>query len=311
MIKKMPIYYGVRPLLPGLLLFLAGFAFAQEGAQTLYSHRFQNGTRLYHESRWQESAAEFRAAQESAGNPRDRSEALYWVIMTELASADYGSALRDMDILEKSGTSRSADIVYHRARAYYYLGYYEDSIAQFKRYNDSIRAFDRESVDRKAAAYFWMGECLYSMGQLEEAEKFYSWVLAKYPASPKVDVSSYRIDLIKRKKIETELLSLLKWSHEESLRTSEENQLKIKTYENTLNSYQRRVSELTQESRMNDLEESNAEYQRKLSEAENRISLLEGELTQSNINNLERARQLRNEAHLELQALENSRGGSQ
>jgi tetratricopeptide (TPR) repeat protein len=231
--------------------------------------------------------------------------------MAELAAADYRSALRDMDELEKAGTSRSADIVYHRARAYYYLGYYEDSIAQFKRYNDSIRAADRESTDRKAAAYFWMGECLYSMGQLEEAEKFYSWVLAKYPASPKVEISSYRMDLIKRKKIETELLSLLKWSHEESLRTSEENQLKIKTYENTLNAYQKRVTDLSQGSRVIDLEESNAEYQRKLSEAERRISLLEGELAQNNNSNLERAKQLRNEAHWELQALENNKRGSQ
>jgi len=137
-------------------------------------------------------------------------------------------------------------MAYHRARAYYNQGYFEDALICFKRYNDSVPAGDNEAADRKAAAFFWMGECLYSMGQFGEAEKFYSWVVAKYPNSPKVEVSGYRIDLIKQKKIEAELLSLLRWSHEESLRNSEENQRKIRTYENTLNAYQRRIAELTQ-----------------------------------------------------------------
>jgi len=84
------------------------------------------------------------------------------------------------------------------------------------------------------------------MGQFDEAEKFYLWVISRYPESPKIEVSSYRIDLIKQKKIEIELLTLLRWSHEESLRNSEEYQRRIRTYEHTLNSYQRRIAELTQ-----------------------------------------------------------------
>ena len=91
-----------------------------------------------------------------------------------------------------------------------------------------------------------MAECLFAMGQFEDAERFYSWVLASYPESPKREVSSYRIDLIKQKKIESELLALLQWSHEESLRTSEDYQRRMRTYEFTINSYQRRIAELTQ-----------------------------------------------------------------
>ena len=231
----------------GLLLLTAEFSIAQESAR-LYTGRFQNGARLYREARWQEAAAEFRYAQEIAENPDDWEQALYWVILTELASADYGSALRDMDELERfaPNSAYTRDMVYHRARAYFNNGYFEDSLVLFKRYNDSITSNDPESADRKAAAFFWMGECLYSMGQFDEAEQFYTWVISRYPESPKVEVSSYRIDLIKQKKIEIELLALLRWSHEESLRTSEEYQRRIKTYENTLNAYQRRIAELTQ-----------------------------------------------------------------
>jgi len=232
-----------KPLLFGLMLLTAGLCAAQE---TSFSIRFQNGADHYKEARWNEAAADFRAAQESATTIDEETQSLYWVILSELALADYGSALKDMDELEKIAPNSSfvKEMVYHRARAYFNQGYFEDAIVLFKRYSDSITSDDAESTDRKAAAFFWMGECLYAMGQFEEAERFYAWVIAKYPLSPKIDVASYRIDLIKQKKIETELLALLRWSHEESLRTSEDYQRKIKTYEHTLNAYQRRIAEL-------------------------------------------------------------------
>ena len=233
-------------LLLGIFLLAAGVCAAQENAQAQYSRRFYNGVKFYKEALWLEAAAEFRGAQETAANTSDWAQALYWVILTELAYADYGSAVRDMDELEKNApkSSFTRDMSYHRARAYFNQGYFEDALVLFKRYNDSVSVDDTEAADRKAAAYFWMGECLYSMGQFDEAERFYSWVLARYPESPKIDISSYRVDLIKQKKIEAELLALLRWSHEESLRTSEDYQQKIRTYEYTLNFYQRRIAEL-------------------------------------------------------------------
>ena len=237
---------GLKPLLFGLLLLTAVFSAAAQEIVSQYTRRFQNGVLYYKEARWQEAAAEFRGAQEIAVFADDKTQALYWVILAELALADYGSALMDMDELEKMApnSSYAKEMVYHRARAYYNQGYFEDAIVLFKRYSDSISSEDAESADRKAAAFFWMGECLFAMGQFEESQRFYAWVISRYPQSPKVDVSSYRIDLIKQKKIEAELLALLRWSHEESLRTSEDYQRKIKTYEHTLNVYQRRIAEL-------------------------------------------------------------------
>jgi len=232
----------------GLFLITAEFSIAQENSMVQYSSRFQNGALLYRDGRWQEAAGEFRYAQEIAENRDDWEQALYWVILTELAIGDYGSAIRDMDELDRFAPNSiyARDMVYHRARTYFNQGFFEDSLVLFRHYSDSITSDDPESADRKAASFFWMGECLYSMGQFDEAEKFYSWVITRYPASPKFEISSYRVDLIKQKKIENELLALLRWSHEESLRTSEEYQRIIKTYENTLNAYQRQISELTQ-----------------------------------------------------------------
>jgi len=231
-----------------MLVFLficATDAFSQDKAQ--FNRRYQNGTQLYKLSRFHEAAVEFRRAQETATNSNEKSAALYWVILSQLAYSDFGSAIRDMETLEKTAPNSpyARDMVYHRARVYYNQGYFEDALFLFNRYNQSTVEKDKESADRKAAAFFWMGECLFSLGQHEEAEKFYAWIVAKYPGSPKVEASTYRIDLIKQKKIESELLALLQWSHEEALRTSEDYQKTIRTYEYTLNMYQRRIAELS------------------------------------------------------------------
>jgi TolA-binding protein len=232
-----------------VLMFMvcAYFSSAQENSQ--YSRRYQNGTQLYKLSRFQEAAIEFRRAQENAANTADRSAALYWVILSQLAYSDFGSAMHDMEELERTAPNSpyTKDMFYHRARVYYNQGYYEEALLLLNRYNKSTQDTDRQSSERRAASFFWMGECLYAMGQHEEAEKFYSWVVARYTESPKVEAASYRIDLIKQKKIETELLALLQWSHEEALRTSEDYQKTIRTYEYTLNMYQRRIAELSNE----------------------------------------------------------------
>ncbi|MCL2185081.1 MAG: hypothetical protein FWB86_04390 [Treponema sp.] len=228
-------------LLIGVLLFPLS---AQEN---IFARRFQNGSELYQHSRWQEASIEFRRAQESARTMNDWSAALYWLILSELANSDYGSALRDMAELEKHAPASpyARDMVYHRARIYFLQGYFEEALALFNRYNNSTTDDSKMSADRRAASFFWMGECLYTMSQFEEAQKFYAWVIARYPGSPKFEAASYRMDLIKQKKIEAELLALLQLSHEEALRTSEDYQRTIRTYEHTLNVYQRRITDLT------------------------------------------------------------------
>jgi len=234
-----------------LMMFPAGLLSAQNNAREQYARRYQNGTQFYNLSRWQEAAVEFRRAQEIAANNTDWSRALYWVILSQMAYSDFGSALRDMEDLERRAPSSpyTRDMYYHRARVYYNQGFFEDALFFFNKYNSLTSDTDRESSDRRAASFFWMGESLYSMSQFDEAEKFYAWVVGRYPESPKIEAASYRLDLIKQKKIEAELLALLQWSHEESLRTSEEHQRTIRTYEHTLNIYQRRIAELSAQER--------------------------------------------------------------
>ncbi len=91
-------------------------------------------------------------------------------------------------------------------------------------------------------AYFWVGECLYLLGQFDSALKIFQAVLDEFPQSVKVEAAGYRISLIKIKRRETELLKLLKISHEESLRTLEDFQKRKRTYEQAIMAYQRKLS---------------------------------------------------------------------
>ena len=213
-----------------------------------FVRRFNSGTQLYNLGRFYEAAIEFRRAQELSANDNDWAASIYWVILSELACSDYGSALLDMAELERKTPNSiyNRDMTYHRARIYFNQGYFEDALMLFRRYIDSVTDTGPEAEHRKAAAYYWMGECLFAMGQYDDSQRFYSWVLQTFPESPKREISSYRIDLIKQKKIEAELLALLQWSHEGTLRTSEDYQRRLRTYEYTLNTYQRRIAELMQ-----------------------------------------------------------------
>ena len=230
-----------------MLFFLAAAGVSAQNSST-FAFRFNNGVTLYNAERYYEAAADFRRAQEMATNEHDWAGSIYWVILSQLAYTDYGSALLDMEELDRKAPNSifNRDMVYHRGRIYYNQGYFEDALLLFRRYIDSVTETGQDAQHRKAAAYYWMAECLFAMGQFDDAERFYAWVVGTYPESPKREVSSYRIDLIRQKKIESELLALLQWSHEEALRTSEDYQRRMRTYEFTINAYQRRIAELTQ-----------------------------------------------------------------
>jgi hypothetical protein len=104
-------------------------------------------------------------------------------------------------------------------------------------------------------------------------------ITADYPGSAKYEAASYRLGLINQKKIEEELLALLKWSHEESLKVIEEYQQRERSYDQALVAYQKQIAELLKgDSRILALEAANAQYRQLLQENEARIRALESGL---------------------------------
>ncbi|MDR0386752.1 MAG: tetratricopeptide repeat protein [Treponema sp.] len=254
---------------------------AQTQSQT---SRLQNGINLYGRGLWTEAVIELRRYQAEAPNAAQRAEALYWIALSEMGAGEYEAAIRDMEELDRTsqGNPRYAEIPYHRGRAHYYLGNYDEALVILKAYADSLTFETPEDDARMPAALYWMGECLYSLGQLDAAQNTFMTITNEYPYSVKYEAASYRVALISQKKIEAELLSILKWTHEESLKTVEEYQRRERSYDQAIIAYQTRIADMLKDGRHSDLETANEDYRLRLEEAEARIVLLETRLREAN-----------------------------
>ena len=227
------------------------------------------GLDAYARSDWSTAILSFRKA--SALAARD-SEPRYWLVMSELSAGEYDNALEDMErfVADFPAEKRIADMTYQKGRVLYLLGRYEASILSLDRFIASSP--EHEMIP---SAYYWIGECLYAAGRFDEAGRILSLVLERYPQSVKREAALYRISLIQQGVQEEELLKLLKMSHEESLKIIEDYQRREKTYEQAINAYQKRISEMIKDTRLGELEKQLGEEKVKNSALLDRISALE------------------------------------
>jgi TolA-binding protein len=237
----------------------------------------QRGIQLYGEGKWQEAVVELRRVQAAADREQE-AEALYWIALAELSAGAWEASLADMEALELIAGSggRGGELPYHKGRVLYYLGRYDEAIVLLKSYADGVGEGDDS---RKSAALYWIGECLFSLGQLDRAGEVFTLIIEEYPRSVKFEAASYRLALIKQKKVEAELLVLLTLSHEESLKTMEEYKRRERTYDLALVAYQKRIAELLGGGRPSDPADAGPgpaeqDYGNRLQEAEEQIRVL-------------------------------------
>jgi TolA-binding protein len=199
-------------------------------------------------------------------------EGLYWLGLSELSAGNYADALSDFEELEKHDTLslHSKDIPYQKGRCLYYLGRYNDAIVVLSSYAES-----QDDTNKKASALYWAGESLYALGNYDLALQMYETIVTQYPKSPKYPPASYRIDLIKQKKGEEELLSIIKWTHEELLKNLEDYETREKNYDQMLADYQKRIREMQGQT-------TNEETLTQLRYALDRIAELEASLDAAN-----------------------------
>jgi TolA-binding protein len=274
----------IKTALVFFIFFLTGQVFSQSPSSDADAalSRLQAGIRLFNQGRLQESLVDLRQARADSVTAAQRAEILYWISLAELAAGEYDEAAKDMDALEALDPvgRRSAELPYHKGRLYYYLGRYNEAIVLLKSYSDTLGGSPDDN-SRKSAALYWIGECLYSLGQMDQAADIFLLVINEYPESAKYEAASYRIALINQKKVETELLELLKWTHEESLKTMEEYQRREHSYDQALMAYQKRIADMLKDGRLSDLEDENSQFRQQIAEAEDRIQSLERELRES------------------------------
>ena len=264
-----------------LPFFLTKYAYAQSAVAPIT--RLAMGIELFSQGRLSESVLELRRLQTEAASRELRAEALFWISMAQMFAGEYEQALRDMNLLEQTDplNRRLPQLSYHRGRALFQLGRYDQAIVFLMRYADTIipapgGVYSGADATRKASALYWAGVSLFSMGQLDRASDLFTYVVQRFPASSKSGASGSRLALISQRRVETELLTLLRWSHEESMRNMEEFRRREMLYNQALVAYQRQVADLLRGgSRIQELEDENQNVLRQLREASDRIIYLE------------------------------------
>ena len=228
----------LRRTIPTILLVLAPtLLFAQV---TTEADQLREGLLQFKQERYQDAIRTFRtlifSAQEEQKNTGD---AYYWISRAYLAIGNYEEAARNLEYFLANFPSHpyGSDALYQKGRLLYLQGDPENGIQVLERFLSEY-----PYSEYAGSAYFWLGECLFSLGQLEEAARVFNLVILEYPKSVKVEASRYRLSLIEFKKRENELLELLRWSHEEALKSVEEFRRREKAYEQAIAAYQRRLS---------------------------------------------------------------------
>jgi TolA-binding protein len=136
-----------------------------------------------------------------------------------------------------TGTTDYPEALYQKGRILFLQAEYEESIQVMQQFLTTYPA-----SPLVANGWFWVGESLYELGHMDDAQKVYQKILTDFPTSVKVEAAQYKLSLIQLQKKEIELARLLKWSHEDFLRTLEEFQRREKTYEQAIAVYQKRLA---------------------------------------------------------------------
>ncbi|RKX81339.1 MAG: hypothetical protein DRP60_00910 [Spirochaetes bacterium] len=146
-------------------------------------------------------------------------EALYWLIKSDIALENYNEASRAVDGFLSNYQKHPyfEEITYHRGRLLFLEKNPDSAIAAL---GDFVELYP--DSDFRSSAFYWIGESLMALGRLEEADAVFSELLSQYPSSIKREAARYRRSEISLLYRERELLDLLKWSHEEYLRDSED-----------------------------------------------------------------------------------------
>jgi TolA-binding protein len=232
-----------RHLLAAVLAALSASAAGAQASQAAPlgpKAALERGVELFGQERYRDAIDAFGKILADPKASAERPDAAYWSALAWLAAGDQSNAAKSIDafLAAYPGSPRVPDLLYQKGRIHYSRGDYEGSLRVFAAFASAAPA-----SDLMPSSLYWSGECLYALGRLEEAERAFAAVVDKYPTSVKVEASSYRRALIGLEYRERELLRLLTWSHEESLRAVEDFRRRERAYDQSLAIYQKQISD--------------------------------------------------------------------
>lgn len=168
-------------------------------------------------------------------------DAYFWSAKSYLAVGDVASAEVNLEyfLLSYPRNLNYNEGFYFKGRILFMQKEYEKSLQLFNRF---IRSNPFSPFTSNA--YYWIGDCLYNTGNFDEALSVFEKVVKDYPTSYKFEAAQYKISLIDYRFREDELLRLIRWSHEESMRTIEDYRNREKSYLQTIEAYQNKIIQM-------------------------------------------------------------------
>lgn len=256
----------MKRLLVTYFLFISSiYCFSQT-----YQDYMTTGLDAYARSDWSSAIFSFQKAIEISSNSSD--EATYWRIMTNASAKNYKQAIAEISKFLKQfpNSPKVKELIYQQGRLFCLIGHHEKSI-------NVLYGFLRRYPNHRQvpSAYYWIGQNLYLSGRLKDARTIFSRVIIDYPASAKVEPSRYKIALIDQSSTQNELLKLLKISHEELLKLSEDYGKAKKNYEQTIIAYQKKAVDVNKDSRMAEFAEKLYLEQKRNEELYDKVVMLE------------------------------------
>lgn len=223
-----------------LALALAAVLVVPVAAQSVRpSGALAEGIEHFQAGRYDQALVSFRGIVLSQRDDPQKPAAYFWLAKTHLAAGRIDDAARNLEYY-LANWPKADD----RAEAIYLQG---RVLHQQEEFEAAIRVFQAFLAEYPASpfaanAWFWSAESLYGLGRLEEASVLYQKVIREYPTSAKVEAAQYKASLIGLTQREQELSRLLKWSHEEFLRTIEEYQRRQESSDQAIEALQKRLA---------------------------------------------------------------------
>ncbi|MEI6386398.1 MAG: tetratricopeptide repeat protein [Spirochaetota bacterium] len=212
-------------------------SFGQDSARS----RLDSGISSFQVGGYAQALEAFGAVLADPTATEERPEALYWSALATMALGDSQATERSIQTFLSSfpGNPHVPDLLYQKGRIQFGKADYQGALVSFAAFMSAAPSHDLYS-----SALFWSGEALYALGRLEEARRAFAALIDRYPQSVKLEAASHRRDLIDLEFREEELLKLLTWSHEESLRSIDDFRRKERAYEQAITVYQKELADL-------------------------------------------------------------------
>jgi len=231
-----------RSLLLIALVFVAAsstVAFAQTKTEDNSQKALLQGKDFFQQGRYQDALASFREL--SITSSPSQADASFWVVKSLLALNKLDEAQIQLETFLKNYHSdpNAEEGTYLRGRILYLMA---DLLASVKSFTLFLEQYPNSTF--AANAYYWLGESLLSLGQLDEAKAMFAKVTKEYASSFKAEAASYKLSLIDQRSREESLLELLKWSHQENIKNIDDFNRKEQVYQEALRSYQKKLTSL-------------------------------------------------------------------